>query len=329
MKSKVALFSFTENGKKICDKIKKSFDYDFYEESTPSLVKAFVKENFNEFDAHIFVGAIGIAVRFIKDNINSKDKDPAVIVLDEKGKFVIPILSGHLGGANELAVRISQKLNSTPVITTATDINQKFAVDIFAKENNLSIANVEEIKSISAQILADNGINFASEFKVVGELPFILDEYANIGICISEEVKKPFENTLNLIPKNINIGVGCKKNTDSSHFEEYVLNTLKAVGLSVLNVGSIASIDIKSDEKAIRDFARKYKIKANFYSADMLSALKGDFTKSDFVKSITGVDNVCERSAIISDENSELILKKQSKNGITIALAKKEWSCTF
>ncbi len=333
MKNKIALFSFTNKGKNLCDKIEKLelFENDeFFKVETPSMVKNYVKENFHNLDLLIFVGAIGIALRFIKDCIKSKDTDPAVIVLDENGEFVIPILSGHLGGGNEFAVNIAKELNSTPVITTATDINKKFAVDIFAKKNNLEIANINCIKNISSKILRDEGVNFHSDFEVDNDFPFPINKDEKTGISISLNAeKKPFETTLNLVPKVIFVGVGCKKNTESDLFEEFVLRVLKENEISLLAVSKIASINIKSKEKAILDFCEKYNLESEFYSAEELNSLIGDFTGSEFVKSITGVDNVCERSAVLSSENGDLIVKKQSENGITIALAKKEWSCTF
>ncbi len=327
---KIALLSFTENGKLLCEKINLTECYDFTCVNSPFAVKEFVAQNFNAFDGFIFVGAIGIAVRLIKDYIKSKDTDPAVIVLDEKGEYIIPILSGHLGGANEIAINLSEKISAIPIITTATDINGKFAVDNWAKKYNLKISNINCIKNISSRVLKNEGINFHNDYASCDKLPFIYDKNANVGICISkDENKKPFDITLNIIPKTITLGVGCKKNTDSDLFEEYILSVLKNNNVSLHSIAKIASIDIKSNEKAILDFSEKYNIPCSFYSAEQLNELSGEFTKSDFVKSITGVDNVCERSALKSGDNSHIILAKQSYNGITVALAEKEWSCIF
>ncbi len=329
MTVRAGIFSFTNNGKILSEQVKKELDFDFFETNKPSEVKGFIKENFNKLDVLIFIGAIGIAIRLTKDYIVSKDTDPAIIVLDEKGKFAIPILSGHIGGANEITQIICQKLKMTPVITTATDINDKFAVDIFAKKNNLKIANIEDIKHISSAVLKGESINFSCDYDINGDFPFNFDEKSKVGICISNKVKKPFDITLNLVPKNIIIGVGCKKNTDSKMFENYVHRVLTENEISIMSVNKIASIDIKSNEKAILDFCEKYNIICEFYSDKELNSLVGEFTSSAFVKSITNVDNVCERSAVFANKNSKLILKKQSENGITIALSQSEWSCNF
>ena len=119
----------------------------------------------------IFVGACGIAVRSIAPYIAGKKTDPAVLVIDECGKFVIALLSGHLGGANELALRCAGYLKAVPVVTTATDLHSRFAVDVFAKKNGCAIFHMKAAKEASAALLAGESIGFYSEFPWDGELP--------------------------------------------------------------------------------------------------------------------------------------------------------------
>ena len=283
------------------------------------------KESFECADAVIFVGALGICVRHIAPFLKSKDKDPAVIDIDEIARFTIPVSSGHIGGGNELALKIADFLGSTPAITTATDLHGLFAVDVFATKNHLSIQRLYLAKEASSRILHDEFLGFVSRNGYEGDLPKGLTESdkGEFGICISSDEKdKPFDSTLLLVPKDISVGIGCRKDTDSKKLSDFVRETLKNEGIYKLRVGSISSIDIKSKEKAILDLGEEYNIKPMFYSSDELMSLKGEFSKSDFVKSVTSVDCVCERSAVFS--GGELILRKTAKDGMTIALAKRK-----
>lgn len=281
---------------------------------------------FNHVNGILFIGAAGIAVRTIAPFLKDKTKDPLVIVIDEKASFVISLLSGHIGGGNELTLQLSELLHATPVITTATDINQNFAVDVFATKERLSIADMSTAKEISAAILEGKKIGLVSQFVIDGRIPDelvpIKDESMEIGICISlNEEEKPFTRTLNLIPKRVIIGIGCKKNTDKKLFEEFVLRTLKEQHISIYAIETIASIDLKANESCIKGFAQKYQIPFVTYSAKELNEVEGIFEESEFVKQVTGVGNVCERSAMIACKNPKLILGKKAYEGITIALA--------
>ena len=159
-------------------------------------------------DARIFVGAAGIAVRAIAPFVKSKKEDPAVIVMDELGKYAVPILSGHLGGANELAEAIAEGTGAVPVLTTGTDLHGKFAVDVFAKKNHLAIESMALAKDISAAVLSGEPVGFVCDFPVKGGIPAEINfPDAPLGICISSDrSKNPFQKTLRLIPKRYAAG---------------------------------------------------------------------------------------------------------------------------
>lgn len=337
----LAIISFTKAGsilnKKIANQLEPTHHCSGYykgrcEENTTLLevtasLHEWCKEMFGEVDGIIFIGACGIAVRTIAPFLHDKTKDPFVLVIDEKSTFVIPLVSGHIGGGNEMTCLLSELLNATPVITTATDVNHKFAVDVFAQREQLFICNMNMAKEISASILDGKKIGLISRIDWRGSLPYELymenkDEVnSEIGICISyDEKDKPFFHTLNLIPRWITIGVGCKKNTDSAQFEAFLLNTLKENHISIHAIKNIVSIDLKKEEPCIKIFADRYKIAFLTYSAKELERAEGEFEESEFVKRITGVGNVCERSALIAG-NHKLLLRKKAKNGMTIALA--------
>ena len=289
-----------------------------------------VEECFKKFEGIIFIGACGIAVRSIAPFLKGKDKDPAVVVINEIGKYIIPILSGHIGGANDLAIDIASMINGIPVITTATDLNNKFAVDIFAKKKNLFIENIKMIKHISSKILIGEKVSLVSDFEV-NNLPSELkiSQEGDVGIVISTKLVKPFIYTLNLIPKINYVGIGCRKGKSLEEIEEVVFNILKEENISINSIKNICSIDLKKFEDGIIDFSQKYKIPFHTYSANELKCLEGEFTKSEFVSSVTGVNNVCERAAALGSNNGKLIVKKISKDGITVAIAQEEWSVDF
>lgn len=292
---------------------------------------------FERMDAILFIGATGIAVRSIAPYLKGKDQDPAVIVMDERGVFAISLLSGHLGGANELAGMLANLTGAIPVITTATDINGRFAVDLFAKKQNLWISDLKTAKCISAEILDEHPVGFFSEFPVPEEMPKELtllkdgdpfDGTCGIVISLNEE-KRPFLHTLHLIPRIVYLGIGCRKGMGADVIEQEVLAALRSCHVSVHSIAAAASIDLKKEEQGILDFCEKYGIPFDTYTAEELLAAKGEFDSSEFVKQTTGVDCVCERSAVLAGGNAGLLLRKRAGNGVTTALAVRDWSVYF
>ncbi len=282
-------------------------------------------KRFHSCDGLIFIGACGIAVRAIAPFVKDKYSDPAVISVDELGSYVIPLLSGHVGGGNNLAHEVANITGGIPIISTATDINQVFAVDVFAKQNELIISNRVKAKEISVDLLEGKQITLISELPIEGTLPtgITFDDKSNnkkIEITIYEKGKSD-SNTLRLIPKIVCLGIGCRKGTDEFKLEKFVIEELHKLNISMEAVASIASIELKKDEPAIKYLSEKYNWKFITYSEEELSMVQGDFRESDFVRSITGVGNVCERGAVLSSNNGKLILQKTVGEGMTLALA--------
>ena len=183
---------------------------------------------FEEADALLFCCASGIAVRAIAPHVKDKRTDPAVLVLDEGGRFVIPLLSGHLGGANSLALDLADKLSATPVLTTATDVNGLFAVDVFAKDNGLFIEDMVLCKAVSAALLAGEQVGFRADLPVAGPLPKGLTaEAADLGIYVSTANDRPFPRTLRLIPRRYTAGLGCRRGKSEAELEGFLLKNLE------------------------------------------------------------------------------------------------------
>lgn len=340
MKFKINIFAYSDKGCLLAKRISETFfDSDVfslkkyadkYGVNAVDSVCNKVGEVFNESKALIFVGACGIAVRGIAPYVKSKVTDPAVIVIDDNANFVIPILSGHIGGANEIARLLADKLNSTLVLTTATDINKRFSVDTWAVKHGCHISNMNTAKEISANILISD-IALKSDFPINGNLPngVKLHDNGELGIYITYKTDMTFDKTLHLIPKVLHVGIGCRKGKSYLEINDFFKKIIMENNINIKSIKDISSIDIKKDELGLLEFAKNYKLPINFYSSVELSTLECEFTPSDFVKSVTGVDNVCERAAFKSSNGGEFILRKTSDNGITIAICVEDWSVRF
>lgn len=296
----------------------------------------------------LFIGACGIAVRAIAPFLTDKLNDVPVLVTDEQGSFVIPILAGHVGGANELALSLAERMGSTPVITTATDLNHCFAVDLFAKRNVLHIVNKDGIAKVSSRILAGEEVTMAVEEghlqegeagstggrKVPGEINGpegirLVSTESPVDVLVAP-ASYGQGRLLTLRPKEYVIGIGCKRGKAAEQIDDFVNRVLKESGISMEQVAAFASIDRKNDEEGILWMSSHYGIPFVTYSAEELQQVEGTFHASEFVKSQVGVDNVCERAALrFSGPGGTLITEKQAEDGITAAIAKRRWSVSF
>jgi cobalt-precorrin 5A hydrolase len=286
-------------------------------------------EGFATADALIFCCASGIAVRAIAPHVRDKRTDPAVLVLDERGRFVIPLLSGHLGGANALALNLARGLGATPVLTTATDVNGLFAVDVFAKANGLYIEDMTLAKAVSAALLAGEKVGFRSDLPVEGMLPRGLTAGdAELGIHITAGNGRPFPRTLRLIPRRYAVGLGCRRGKSEAELEAFLMKNLEKCGVGLPELKALASIDLKRDEPGLVALSQKLGLPFVTYSAEELKAVPGSFTPSAFVQEVTGVDSVCERAAVLASGGT-LVVRKAAKDGMTFALAKKEEAIRF
>ena len=287
---------------------------------------------FSENDALIFVGACGIAVRMIAPHLRSKTEDPAVLVLDDRGRFVIPILSGHIGGANELARTVAEALGAVPVITTATDGAGRFSCDAWASSHGCAISSMEAAKAVSAAILTGD-VPLSSEFPLPESLPagLVPGESGPLGVRSGVRTEEPYEKTLRLIPKIAVLGIGCRKGISEEAVKTAVEETLRENGIDVRAVSAVASVDLKWSEEGLLAYARSIGARTVFYTAEELAAVPGEFTESEFVKKTVGVGSVCERAAALAagGDSSSLTVKKTAREGVTVAAALMDWRVAF
>ena len=322
----ISIISFTENGKKLSRRVFTGWEPErvfLYtkctttsgleeDKSAETTVIQRVEEDtvswtgaqFAAGRAIVFVGACGIAVRMIAPFVRDKLTDSPVIAMDEMGQFVIPLLSGHVGGANALAMRIAKVVGAVPVLTTATDVNGTFAADVFAKQQGLTIQNKEGIARVSSKILAG--------------------KMADIVIATDENALS--HGILRLKPKEYTLGIGCRRGKAYEEIRDFVDKQLEALGITMRDVNAVASIDRKRDEEGIIRLANANRIPFYTFSAEQLKHISGNFTPSEFVNSQVGVDNVCERAAMAAaGDRARLVLPKTAENGMTLAVAHAPW----
>ncbi|HIZ79170.1 MAG TPA: cobalt-precorrin 5A hydrolase [Candidatus Lachnoclostridium stercorigallinarum] len=299
-------------------------------------------KRFQDQDALIFVGACGIAVRASAPWVKDKFQDPAVLAADEKGTFVIPLLSGHAGGANRLARELAAGLGAVPVITTATDVNGRFAVDVFAAENGCALSSRVLAKKLSADILAGKSAALSSDFPVDGLFPpevwFPEGEMSemrfpednppepfspvSLRITWSDQERK---EELRLIPRAVVLGMGCRRGICAERLRREAERTLQEAGVDRRAVRAIASADLKRDEEGLIRLAEEWGIPFLTFSAEEMEKIPGQFSASEFVKKTAGVDCVCERAAMAAvlerGGRGYLLAGKRKGDQVTSALA--------
>lgn len=351
----LCIISFTEKGvklsEKIADKSGVSYEVALYTKCSScdgndahhtvcfvdGSIQGWARKQMEEKNILLFIGACGIAVRAIAPWVGSKLSDSPVLVMDEKADYIIPILSGHVGGANEIAVDVAKQMGAVPVITTATDINGLFAVDLFAKENGLHIVNKDAIAKVSAKVLAGENITMAVEAghmdegatipKEIRIVPYPPSEEVDI-LVTTENIEAP--SLITLRPKEYVIGMGCKKGKEVNKIGNLIQKSLEEIGVSLEQIYGLCSIDNKKEEEGFLSWSGKMRVPFVTFSAEQLQNVKGVFHDSEFVKEQVGVDNVCERAAIKGcDSTGDLIFHKHAEDGMTIAIAKRDWRVSF
>jgi cobalt-precorrin 5A hydrolase len=354
----VSIIAFTEQGLRTAARIQKAFpDAEAAAKmrggNVPESAAAWTAARFLKGNTLVFIGAAGIAVRCIAPCVKDKLTDPAVLVIDEAGRFVIPVLSGHVGGANAMALRIASILGAQAVITTATDTEGLFAVDVFAEQNGLRILNRNGIRHVSARLLQTGRITmrFDPPSAAPADLPQEVRLLSPQDTEPADVIISPFlpaaqagescrsaavgsaecEETLFLVPREICIGMGCRKGRPQEELEAFLTALLAENGIRREAIAGIFSLDLKKEEPGLCGLAEKWKLPFRTFTAEQLRGVPGEFTASGFVESRTGVDNVCERAAMAAcgTAGGRLILAKQAKDGMTAAAAVRNWKTIF
>ncbi len=306
-----------------------------------------LSEKFAEYTGHVFIFSTGIAVRLIAPLLQSKLKDPAVVVIDDRACHAISLVSGHIGNANELAEKIAILTGADPVITTATDINHLPAIDMIAKKQNLIIENPGMIKKINMAFLKKQKINLIDPYGLVS--PYLSDNFLyhdmentnkikglknnqmkektqssiSPSVLCSDEIVPFSRETLILRPRLLIVGIGCNRNTCSDEIKKFIKKVFKDLRLCLKSIELIASSDIKQDEKGLLELADEMSLKLKFYNKEALNSVKNIKNPSVIVEKHIGVKSVCEAAAILASKNGKLIVPKMKKGNVTLAVARK------
>lgn len=322
--NKTTIFYITENGLSLAERLKGLFKgaqiLKFKSENMP--------EMWNKCKNLIFIMATGIVVRSIAPLIKNKRIDPAVVVLDEKGRYAISLLSGHMGGANELAKRIGDFIGAETIITTASDINNLTSIDLWAKGKGLIVENEELLPRVSTLLINNGLINVYSELELDLPPEFLkVFEIQSADLVITNKKLdlKTQGSKLVLRPKNLIVGIGFNSGTTSQEIEDAVKRTLDDNDLSFLSINSLATIDKKANESGLIEFSKKYGIGIISYSAEDLNSIinlrPSAFNISEKVFKATGTFAVSEPAALLASGSKELLVPKKKIGNVTVAIS--------
>lgn len=300
---------------------------------------ALTKEIFSRYEGLLYIMASGIAVRAIAPYVVSKASDPAVLVMDECGKHCISLLSGHLGGANAWCREAAAAAGADPVITTATDMHGRVAPDEAARLLHMRVEPLDALKLVNSAIAegssflwmvdpaADGAGSIIKRLTALGIAPVLYHEYAKMdGVAAAAVVSEknlslPMPHVY-LRPKNLFVGIGCKRGTPEELIAEAFYGAVKKAGAYPYQVKSLASVDVKKDERGLLDFADHMGLPLHFYSAEELRKV-GEVRHVDislFVEKTIGVGNVCETAAHREALRGRTLLKKTKFESVTAAI---------
>lgn len=352
---KLAVICFTRAGSCICRKlvqrfralgegcdgyVQKKYSDEFQEQpgicAMEEPVGTLTGRLFAQVDGIIYIGAAGIAVRAIAPCLKDKMTDPAVVVADEKGRYAVSLLSGHVGGANSLTCKVAEILGGEPVITTASDVQEITATDVWAKERGLLLSDRIAAREVAAALVDGEPVGFYSDFKLQGPVPrdYTYGQMCRFNVWVTCRMRPEADSaiamflpenaqTLRLIPKVLTVGIGCRKGVDGVRIRAAVKQVLEAHNLEPRAIAQIASVDRKREEAGLCALAGELGIPFVTFSAGTLERIPGTLSESDFVRAVIGTGNVCERAALAgAGEGAVLLVPRQVCDGVTVAVAR-------
>ena len=293
---------------------------------------------FQQYEALIFISAVAVAVRGIAPSLRGKAEDPAVIVVDEGGRYVISLLSGHLGGANQLAGDIAGHLGAEPVVTTATDRQGLSAFDDLARKYDWQIENLPDMKKVSAALLEGREIYLYSS----RPLDPLFKQEMKGNICFTEEAEglaraeggavlvtnslklpelPPGLPYITLRPRNAAAGVGCRSGVPAEDIIAAVKAAFNQAGLSLAGLSCLATGEFKADEAGLIEAAKQLGVLLKIFNREEITSALKDSATSEFVEEQVGVGAVAEPSARLGSGGGEIVLPVQRGSGITVSLA--------
>lgn len=294
-----------------------------------------VAKNFSLYDGHIFIAATGIVVRAIAPLLKSKDKDPAVVVLDQDGQHVISLLSGHLGGANEMAQMVARSIGGHAVITTATDSAGLPSFDLLAKQKGMTIANLSGVRRVNMALLTGEPVQIFDRedrlgLRQGGAIEFSIqwretesawiDGCPGVWVTWRNQYPDQGEERLVLHPRCLVAGIGCNRGTVSREILDLIKTTFREEDLTLESLSSMSSIEAKRDETGLIEAARTLNVPLHFFAPEEIESIEVPHP-SGVVKKHMGVSSVCEATALLKTEGGRLLVPKTKSRNVTLAVA--------
>lgn len=286
-----------------------------------------VSKVFNSYDSLYFIMASGIVVRTIAPLLKGKDVDPAVITSDEDGKFIVSLLSGHLGGANELASLIAETIGGIPIISTASDVSGSIAVDTIAMKLKAHLRDLESAKDVTALIVNGEKVELKLPKNMVVDIDSVSSNHEKI-----EDIKKDTSGIVvvsnrqnvmvtQIIPKNIILGVGCRRDTPARTILDAIELTMKESNIHMDSIKHIATVDVKADEIGLLEICDRLDKKIIIIDRDQIKPIQDNYEGSDFVEKTIGVRCVSAPVAYLSsNKTGKFIIEKKRYNGVTVSI---------
>lgn len=338
---KTTLFYITHTGRKLAERLAVQFT----DAETVKFTAAAVSAYWERSAALVFIMASGIVVRTIASVLRDKKTDPAVVVLDEAGKHAISLAGGHFGGANELAREIAAFLGGEAVITTASDVNDLPAIDLWARDSGLLIERWSMLPQIGTRYVNNGALRVYQQPGLVIGLPdqFLRVAEPRLADVIITNRRNAYgespgsegegdtctvdtcrvKGQLYLRPQNLVIGIGCNSGTSSAEIEQALRRTLEESNLAFASVASLATIDIKGNEPGLRNVGEELGLELRTFRAEELNNVPG-LERSDSVFQATGAYGVAEPAALLASGDGVLLVPKQKKGSVTVAVAEKK-----
>lgn len=302
-------------------------------------LKELVARLWNHYNGFAFIMATGIVVRMVAPHLAGKERDPAVVVLDEAGQFAVSLLAGHLGGANRLAVELAAACGGTPVITTATDVNGLTAWDEAARQAGLRVEPVAHIKHLNSLLLEGGRIAlvdrrgrvaplFANTPGIVVHTTFAaaLQSGATGLVFVTHRLIPDLDRRPNLLalrPPDLVVGIGCNRGTSADEIEAAVVSELGCAFLAFASVGRLATVQEKADEAGLLEFAARHALPLDCFTAAQLNAVAAPSPDSPHALEAVGARGVCEPAAILAAAGGSLLITKKKCGNVTIAVAER------
>lgn len=323
----IAIVAITAGGKRLAQNLATRLEgASLLHPAEGQKVAELIAANWQRFDGLVCIMAAGIVVRAIAPLLQGKHTDPCVVVLDERGQHTVSLLSGHVGGGNELARKVAALTGGTPVITTASDTLHLAALDLWAKAQGLVPPSREKLTAAAALLVNRGELRLYTNETVISLPPGLIqvNDAAQADIIVSASTGFTEESTI-FRPRNLVIGVGCNRGTPVDEFESALTELLAALHLDVACIRNLASIDKKNDEPGLLQFAAVHGWLIDFFPGDRINTLQNVAISFAALQAV-GAIGVAEPAALLSAGSNHFISRKRKWKNVTMAIARAAFS---